>query len=303
MGTVKRHSLRAWILAARPKTLAGAVMPVIVGSAWAYADGAMQPRTALLCLLFACGMQIAANFINDLFDYLKGSDRADRLGPERACAQGWISARAMKWGIGTVIVLSCLCGLGILYRFREASPYGGWELVALGACCVLFAFLYTTFLSYQGWGDLLVLVFFGFVPVCGTYYAQTFHLTTNVWVEALICGLVIDTLLVVNNYRDREQDAQSGKRTLIVRLGEPFGRYFYLALGIAAWLLSMRFVHTRDLTLSEFIWAPSLYLYLHFATWRKLVKLHSGKPLNALIGETSRNLLLYGLLMAVALYR
>ncbi|MCD8292666.1 MAG: 1,4-dihydroxy-2-naphthoate octaprenyltransferase [Prevotellaceae bacterium] len=302
MGTVKCNSPRAWLLAARPKTLAGAAMPVIVGSAWAHADGCLRPATALLCLLFACGMQIAANLINDLYDYLKGSDREDRLGPERACAQGWITPRAMKRGIGAAIVFSLLCGLGILYYFRTSSPNGGWELVAVGACCVLFAFLYTTFLSYQGWGDLLVLVFFGFVPVCGTYYAQAFHLTANVWTAALVCGLIIDTLLVVNNYRDREQDARSGKRTLVVRLGEPFGRYFYLALGIAAWVLSMRFVQTRDLTLSEFIWAPTLYLYLHFVTWRKLVSIRSGKALNALIGETSRNMLLYALLLAVALY-
>ena len=102
------------MLAMRPKTLTGAAIPVLVASALAWIDGRFCWLPAGLCLVFACLMQVAANFINDLFDYLKGSDRPDRLGPERACAQGWISPRAMKWGIAVVVVLACLDGLGLL---------------------------------------------------------------------------------------------------------------------------------------------------------------------------------------------
>ena len=98
MKAIATNSFHAWILAARPKTLTGAVIPVLTGSALAFADETFNIIPALLCALFACGMQIAANFINDLYDYLKGSDRADRLGPERACAQGWITPTAMKRG-------------------------------------------------------------------------------------------------------------------------------------------------------------------------------------------------------------
>ena len=278
MKEIKQNSLYAWLLAARPKTLTGAIIPVLIGTSLAFSDGQFQMIPALLCLLFACGMQIAANFINDLFDYLKGSDREDRLGPERACAQGWITPDAMKWGIGITIILSCIIGLGILNQSWGRLPHGGWELIVLGMFCVIFAFLYTAILSYQGWGDLLVLVFFGFIS-----------------------GLVIDTLLVVNNYRDRKQDALSGKRTLIVRFGERFGRYFYLWLGIIATLLCFWFVHTSSLTLTEFIWAPCVYLSLHILTWRKMVRIRSGKKLNRILGETSRNMLLLGLLLAVAL--
>lgn len=132
-------------------------------------------------------------------------------------------------------------------------------------------------LSYQGWGDLLVLVFFGFIPVGGTYYVQAHIITADVWVASLICGLVIDTLLVVNNYRDREQDALSGKRTLIVRFGEPFGRYLYLGLGIATALLSLWFVYNDKIEPLAFIWAPCVYLYLHVLTWRKMAAIRSGK--------------------------
>lgn len=302
MKDITPNSLRAWLLAARPKTLTGAIIPVLIGYALAFADGKSDILPALYCALFACGMQIAANFINDLYDYLKGSDRADRLGPERACAQGWITPFAMRRGIAGTVIFSCLMGCGLLSQYHEVLPYGGWELVLLGLLCVLFAFLYTTLLSYKGWGDLLVLVFFGFVPVGGTYYVQAHTLTADVWIASLICGLVIDTLLVVNNYRDREQDAISGKRTLVVRFGEPFGRYFYLGLGVAAALFSLWFVHSGKLTLPACIWASGIYLCLHLLTWHKMSTIRSGKKLNSILGETSRNMLFFGLLLSIALF-
>ena len=301
MKEIKVNSFRAWVLAARPKTLTGALVPVLLGSSLAYADQSFQTVPAVLCVLFACGMQIAANFINDLYDFQKGSDRKDRLGPERACAQGWITPGAMKKGIGVVLLLSCLAGLGLLYACWGKLPHGGWELILLGILCILFAFLYTTILSYRGWGDLLVLIFFGFVPVCGTYYVQAYTLNTDVIVLSLVSGLAIDTLLMVNNYRDREQDALSGKRTLVVRFGEAFGRNMYLALGIAAVLFCLWFVHSGRLTLLEFIWAPCVYFYMHALTWRKMVTIRSGKGLNRILGETSRNMLFLGLLLALAL--
>lgn len=182
-----------------------------------------------------------------------------------------------------------------------AAAHGGWELVVLGVVCILFAFLYTTLLSYRGWGDVLVLVFFGFVPVCGTYYVQAYTLNMDVVVLSLVSGLAIDTLLMVNNYRDREQDAVSGKCTLVVRYGKKFGENMYLALGIAAVLLCFWFVYTGKLTPLEFIWAPCVYLYMHALTWRKMIQIGSGKKLNSILGETSRNMLFLGLLLAVAL--
>ena len=227
MEQVKVNSGKAWWLASRPKTLSGAAVPVVIGSALAFADGKFSWLPALICLLFAGLMQIAANFINDLFDFLKGTDREDRLGPERACAQGWITPKAMKIGIAVTMVVACAVGSTLLF-------WGGFELVLIGAACVLFCFFYTTGpypLSYHGWGDLMVLLFFGLVPVGCTYYVQAGIPTVEVLVSALACGAVIDTLLVVNNYRDRQADAKSGKRTVVVRLGEPFGRYFYLSLG------------------------------------------------------------------------
>ena len=301
METVRTNSLRAWVLAARPKTLTAAVIPVMVATSIAVRDERFSVVPALACALFACLMQIAANFINDWFDFRKGTDREDRLGPKRACAEGWITLRAMRLGIGVTLLMACLCGLGVLYRSWGELPQGGWELVAVGVTCILFAFLYTTYLSYHGWGDVLVLVFFGFVPVAGTYYVQTGTLGADVWILSLVSGLVINTLLTINNYRDVEQDRKSGKQTLIVRLGASFGRQFYLALGIAAVLLCGWFVWSGRLTWLEFIWAPCIYLYLHLMTWRHICIIRSGERLNTVLGETSRNMLFLGILLSVAL--
>ena len=300
MQTVKVNSLNAWFLAIRPKTLTGAVIPVMMGTSLALHDATVSWLPALGCLLFACAMQVAANFINDLYDFLKGTDRADRLGPERACAQGWITPEAMKAGIGVTLLLAAAAGLSVLWCVWSHLPCGGWELVVLGAICMLFAFLYTTLLSYKGWGDLLVLLFFGLVPVCGTYYVQGFTITTNLLMTGLMCGVSIDTLLVVNNYRDREQDAVSGKRTLIVRYGEPFGRYLYLILGIACWLIALLMTLRGLLSTDQLVWASSPYLLLHITTWCKMVRIRQGLELNAILGETSRNMLLIGLLWSLA---
>ena len=287
MEEVKRNSLKAWLLAARPKTLTGAITPVLIGTALAAMDGRFHWLPALVCCLFAGLMQIAANF-------LKGTDREDRLGPERACAQGWISPQAMKTGIAVTVTLACLIGCTLLL-------FAGWELIIIGALCVLFAFLYTTGpypLSYNGWGDVLVIIFFGFVPVGGTYYVQALTWTPDVTIASIICGLLIDTLLVVNNYRDREADARSGKRTVIVRFGEKFGRYFYLLLGISASLLCLYFLREGHIYAALL---PQLYLVPHVLTWRRMVKIHSGKKLNSILGETSRNMLFMGILLAIGM--
>ena len=290
---MKVNSPYVWLLAARPKTLSGALIPVVTASALAYAHGRFSWVVALLCVLFATFMQVAANFINDLFDFLKGTDREDRLGPERACAQGWITPGAMRIGILVTLILAGVVGLLMLWLTSN------WWLLSVGLACVIFAFLYTTLLSYCGMGDVLVWVFFGLVPVAGTYYVQVGTFAPEVWLLSATCGLLIDTLLVLNNYRDRDQDRLSGKRTLIVALGERFGAYFYLWQGILAYVCGAL------LALYGHLWAailPMFYLLPHYLTWRKMVQIHQGRELNRVLGFTSRNMLTFGVLMAIALY-
>ena len=312
---VKTNSFQAWVLAARPKTLTGAIAPVLVGVAFAFSQLSTfnAQLSALLCFLFAILMQIDANLINDYFDFKKGTDREDRLGPERACAQGWITPHAMLWGIGVMTLLSCLVGVAILFIHMQ------WELLIVGALCVLFCFLYTTHLSYLGWGDLLVLIFFGLVPVIFTYYV----VTAGEWniplvIASLAMGLATDNLLMVNNYRDRHQDKVSGKRTIIVRIieanskryGDEEGRkkrekfclLLYLWLGIVATLLAaISLFLTASFPMIGLKWGLLLiYLFLHFKTFRQMKALE-GKALNAVLGATARNIFLFGFLLAVSI--
>ena len=294
MATIQTNSIKAWILAARPKTLAAAATPVLLGCALAYTDGHFQWIPALLCFLFAFSMQIDANFINDYYDYLKGSDREDRLGPERACAQGWITLSAMKKGMTFITLLSCFWGLLLL-------RYCGWEMIPVGMLCVLFAFLYTAGpypLAYHGWGDALVIIFFGFVPVGCTYYTMSHDWTWNVTIACMACGLVSDLLLMLNNYRDREQDKVSGKHTLIVRFGEPAGRWAYLMLGIFAVGLCIIYAF-RGHTAAALL--PLLFLIFHFSTWKQMVRIFQGKELNIVLVKTARNIVLFGLLLSLGL--
>ena len=295
---VRQDSLQAWLLAARPKTLSGAAVPVMIGVALAfvdaqeYGDDVFSWTAAALCLLFAFIMQIVANFVNDFFDYAKGNDdSASRLGPLRACTQGWVKTDSMKQAIASTTVLACLVGLPLVY-------YGGLEMILVGLLCVVFCFLYTTHLSYMGLGDVLVLVFFGIVPVCCTYYIQLHTLTWQVFVASIACGLVIDGLLIVNNYRDRYNDERDGKMTLVARIGSEAAEWLYLILGMVACLLGVVFWlngHVLAFVL------PLIYLLMHIYTWLKLKRINFGRQLNECLGETARNMFVYGLTVALGL--
>mgnify|MGYP002625170495 CR=1 FL=1 len=296
---VKTNSPRAWLLAARPKTLTGAAVPVATGLALAWADarecygaGGFSIVAAVLCLLFALIMQVDANFVNDLVDCARGADdRATRLGPERACAQGWVTTGAMKGAIAATTALACLAGLPLVV-------YGGQEMLLVGMLCVAFCFLYTTHLSYMGLGDVLVVLFFGLVPVCVTYYVQMHRVTAEAVCASLACGTVIDTLLLVNNFRDRDTDRLAGKQTLVVRTGPQAALALYLAAGPAACLIGTVFaLHGR--------WAaflmPMVYLPFHLKTYLDMRSIDHGRELNRCLGSTSRNIFIYGMSLTAGL--
>lgn len=300
---IKTNSIEAWILAARPKTLAGAAVPVMVGAAMAFCavGREFQVLPAMLCLLFAFLMQIDSNFINDYFDCIHGNDdTSTRLGPKRACAEGWITLPVMRRGLVVTSALACLVGLPLIW-------YGGWEMVIVGAACVLFAFLYTTFFAQRGLGDLLVLVFFGIVPVCFTYYvilpASRQAIPWPVLLASVGCGFIIDTLLCINNFRDRDNDARDGKLTLIVRLGEKRGAMLYNVVGLIGacltWLAVMPGYGDRIppiVSLAPFC----VYLYKHSQSFEQLKKIWKGRELNRVLGMTARDMFIYGLMTVVA---
>ena len=298
---MKTNGLKAWVLAARPKTLTGAVAPVLVGGTLAYTDCVQLSSQAwwsgLLCLLFAIVMQIDANLVNDYYDYKKGSDREDRLGPERACAQGWITPQAMKWGIGLTTLLACGIGMAILGVTLK------WELLLVGVACVIGCFLYTLKFSYLGLGDVLVLLFFGIIPVGFTYYVMTGEWTYLLTLSGVGMGLATDNLLMVNNYRDIEQDRMSGKKTIVVRLGKPIALQLYLWLGLVAALL-MVVVELLQTYHEGRGWMGTIlilvYLWMHVGNYNKMRAL-TGKALNMVLGMTAAGIFLYAVVFAMSL--
>jgi len=295
--SIKQNSMKAWMLAARPKTLTGAAVPVMIGVALAFVDSKLYTynvfsiTAAILCLLFAFTMQIDANFINDFFDCINGNDDETRLGPRRACAQGWISIDAMKKGIALTTVAACIIGLPLVI-------FGGFEMILVGLICVIFCFLYTTHLSYMGLGDLLVIVFFGMIPVCISYYVQLHTVTLECFVASIASGIVIDTLLIVNNFRDCENDKKAGKNTLVVRLGLRLSGYLYMSIGLIACFIGLTYWRYGQ------IWAfilPFIYLFLHLLTYNKMMKFKRGKALNIILGQTARNIFIYGLTVVIGI--
>ncbi|MCD8297160.1 MAG: 1,4-dihydroxy-2-naphthoate octaprenyltransferase [Prevotella sp.] len=291
---IKCNSPKAWVLAARPKTLAGAAVPVMIGLSLAFQDvgkNNFEVIPALLCFFFAFLMQIDANFINDYFDFVRGNDDETRLGPKRACAQGWITTRLMRIGILITTLLACGVGLPLII-------YGGVEMLLIGMFCVLFCFLYTTSLAQLGLGDLLVLVFFGIVPVCTVYYIQSGTVSLETFAISVACGFVIDALLLINNYRDIENDAKAGKKTLVVRIGAEGGRLAYLLSGFIAILIGAVFLFNGNIL--AFL-LPFLYLTLHLLTFKKLVRINKGMALNTVLGDTARNIFVYGLLVSIGI--
>ncbi|MBR5398500.1 MAG: 1,4-dihydroxy-2-naphthoate octaprenyltransferase [Bacteroidales bacterium] len=321
---VKTNSLKAWILASRPKTLAGAVAPVLVGAAIGFAVLLTYGRWRTgvipfgLCVLFALAMQIDANFINDYFDFKRGADSTERLGPERACSQGWITPSAMKTGIIITTVISVLIGLPLI-------RYGGWWMLAVGIFCILGAFLYTTKFSYLGLGDIMVVVFFGIIPVLFTFYViSPNNLSVSpqelgndvieigdsfspgmlllVSIAGTCVGLVVNNLLIINNYRDRELDAKNEKKTLVVRLGAKASEWLYLLNGCVATIGAMwvcgRF---NNNSFPLHLVVPLLFLPFLFSAHRNMVRINHGRELNKVLGQTSRNILIYSVLFAATI--
>jgi 1,4-dihydroxy-2-naphthoate polyprenyltransferase len=284
----------SWILAARPKTLSAASVPVLVGSACAFALESFRWGPALAALGGALLLQIGANFANDVYDYEKGADTAERLGPTRAVQAGLITPAAMKRGMFVVFALSLLLGG---YLTWVAGPI----ILGIGLVSIVSAIAYTGGpypLGYNGLGDLFVFAFFGLVAVCGSVFVQT----GNVPALALWCSLPVGALataiLVVNNLRDWEQDARVGKRTLAVRWGPRAVVYEYWLLLALAYAVPL-FLATGSAH-GRFVLLPLLTLPLGRKLMRAVAS-ERGRELNARLAGTAKLLLLFGLLFALGI--
>lgn len=205
----------AWLLATRPKTLPAAIAPVMVGTALAYADQRLVLLPALAAWTVALLLQVGVNLANDYFDFQKGIDTADRLGPVRVTQSGLIPPGRVKSAMAIVFAVTLLPGFYLAAR-------GGWPVAVIGAASIIAALAYSGGpypLASHALGELFVFIFFGLVAVCGTYYVQALRLTPLAPVMGAMVGLMITAILVINNLRDIQTDERAGKRTLAVVLG------------------------------------------------------------------------------------
>ena len=286
--------MRAWFEAARPKTLPAAIAPVTVASALAWRHDVFDHWPALICLTFALLIQVGTNFANDYYDFLKGADTPDRIGPRRAVASGAIAPETMRRGMRLVFLAAFLVGCGLIF-------YGGWWLLVIGVASILCGIAYTGGpypLGYHGLGDLFAFLFFGVVAVMFTYYVQAGVFTGDACLVSVAVGLLVANILLVNNYRDEATDRRAGKRTLVVRFGKIFAAYQYQLSCLVALLIPVllwRKGYGPAVMLPLLLWPLAVRLR------KRLSQSRSGSEFNALLAATARFLVLYAIAITVGL--
>ena len=286
--------IRKWIEAMRLRTLPVSVAGVIAGTGCAIMLDSFRGVPALTCLVFAILAQIAANFGNEYYDFKNGIDRKGRAGFRRGVTEGEIRPEAMKNATFAVLVMAGAVGCTMLF-------YGPWWLVIVGILIMIFALAYSAGpypLSHHGLGDLAVIIFFGIIPVTFTCFLQTgtWKGMDIIMPTSVAVGLLAANVLIVNNYRDMEDDAAVGKRTTVVIFGRRFMSLAYLFSGLTGMAVMIP-VWTRLP-----LWAsavPVIYIVLHLKVWLKLRK-STGTALNPLLGRTAVNLLVFSLLFMAA---
>jgi len=284
----------AWILAIRPRTLPAAVAPVMVGAAMAFADHGFKFFPALAALTGALLLQIGVNLANDYFDYVKGVDTSDRLGPVRVTQSGLISPDQVRAGMILVFILAVGVG-GYLVAV------GGWPILLVGCAAIIAALSYSGGpypLASHGLGDLFVFIFFGLVAVCWTYYVQIHQLTPATVLMAVPLGLLITAILVVNNLRDINTDRKAGKNTLAVILGEQGARTEYILLIVVAYLLPLVFWLAGLLPAGVLLPLVSLPLAI---SWICIIMKSEGPVLNQALAGTAKTTLIYSLLLSIGI--
>ena len=284
----------AWLLAIRPKTLPAAVAPVLVGTACAYAIGGFRPGPALAALVGALLLQIASNLANDVLDFQKGLDTHERLGPTRVTQAGLLTPRAVMLGLLVVIGLALAIGVYL-------TLVAGLAVIVIGLSSIVAAVAYTGGpypLGYNGLGEIAVMIFFGFVAVCGTAYVQALTVPALAWWAAVPVGALTTAILVVNNLRDIDTDARGGKRTVAVRIGRRATIEEYRWLVLAAYAVPVVLVVADRAS----VWAllPLLTLPLALRVTRRVAS-ESGRALNAQLAATAQLLFLHSALFAAGI--
>lgn len=291
--------IKIWIECMRLRTLPVSLSGVVIATALAWWTNRFAAVPALLCLLFALLAQIASNFANEYYDFKKGTDKVGRVGPRRGVTEGDIKPHTLL-----IVTFATLAAAGVVGCCL--IPYGGWWLLPVGIFIALGALAYSTGpypLSYHGLGELAVFFFFGVIPVTLTYYVQALRIEPLVILASMATGFLGVNVLLVNNYRDVDDDREAGKRTSVVIFGRQPAAAAYLINGYVAMCLLTPLWILAALAPTVPVWvlvAPVVYLVLHTVTWHRLTT-RDGAALNPLLGATARNMLIFTLLLTLLL--
>ena len=294
-----KQQIKIWLECFRLRTLPVSLSGVIIAIGIAKWQHEFKWAPALLCLVFAVLAQIVSNTANEYFDYLQGTDKPGRVGPRRGVTEGDISPKTLRNVTFGLLALACAVGCCLI-------PYGGWWLLPVGIIIALAALAYSTGpypLSYHGLGELTVFIFFGLVPVNLTYYVMALQFHPLVFLFSIAIGLMGVNVLLVNNYRDVEDDRAAGKKTQTVMKGRPVTAFAYLLNGYVAIAILAAFWMMIVIGNGKFLplWTlavPVIYLVLHTVTWHQL-KTRDGAALNPLLGKTARNMLIFTILFTI----
>ena len=286
---------QAWFLASRPKTLLAAVVPVMVGSALAIAQNKFTFIYSLLALICSILIQVGTNFTNDLYDHLKGADKELRKGPLRVLSAGLITQTEMRNAIILVFGLAFLLGLYLVYSV-------GMVVLIIGIVSILAGIAYTAGpfpLAYHGLGDVFVFIFFGIVGTAGTYYLHLKEFNLMSLLVSIPVGALITNILVVNNYRDIEEDREAKKITLAVRFGKTFTKIQFIISIVVSYLVLL--ILFLEFNFSPWIFLPLLSLPLAFIQVKMLFSFE-GSKLNKTLELSAKYAALFGTLFSIGIF-
>lgn len=297
--------IKIWLEAIRLRTLPVSVSGVLIAVGLAKFNGAFRLVPSLLCVAFAVLAQIVSNLANEYFDFKAGTDKKGRVGPRRGVTEGDFSPTTLKRAIVGTLVATCAVGLSMLAVVDPGEGYANWLLlVGVGVMVAVMAFAYSAGpypLSYHALGEVAVMAFYGLVPVIFSYYVVAGDFHPYAVIAGIAIGLMGVNVLLVNNYRDVDDDREAGKRTSVVVAGRTLAAFAYLLNGLLA--LSVLSVLWLRLWMEWGWWTmlpPAIYMALHLTSWLRL-KQRTGAALNPILGATARNMLIFTILLTLLL--
>ena len=292
----RRAQIGDWVHAARPPTLPAAVVPVLVGTGLAIGASHFKPVIFVLTLVASLLIQIGTNFANDYYDFKKGADTVERIGPARITSQGMVNARQVLVAAMLTFGVAAVVGVFLIYS-------GGIPILVIGIASILAGIAYTGGpypLGYHGLGDVFTFIFFGVLAVVGTYYLQTGTVTTAAFVASLPVAFLVTAILVVNNVRDIDTDRKAGKMTLAARFGRRAARREYAVLVVGSYLFPVVMLIMHSTTWYLF-WLPLVTIPIALGLVSTVSSNTGGPALNKALKGTGQLHMLFGLLFAISL--